>query len=101
MGINFAEESNYYDGSGFLKMRNQRAEAYWRARESLDPETGDALAIAPDNELLADLTAARYKVTPSGVLIESKEDIKKRIGRSTDCGDAFTMSLLEGIWLLS
>jgi hypothetical protein len=67
----------------------------------LDPETGDELAIAPDNELLADLTAARYKVTPSGVLIESKEDIKERIGRSTDCGDALVMSLLEGMWLLS
>ena len=101
MGINFAEASDYHDLSGFLRMRNMRAEAYWRAREALDPETGDDLAIAPDNELLADLTAARYKVTPSGVQIESKEDIKKRIGRSTDCGDAFVMTLLEGMWLLS
>ena len=101
MGVNFAEGSDYHDLTGFLKMRNMRAEAYWRAREALDPKTGDNLAIAPDNELLADLTTPTYKPTPSGILIESKKDIKERIGRSTDCGDAFVMSLLEGMWLLS
>ena len=99
-GVNFAAGSNAFDRSGRLEMRNMRSEAYWKVRESLDPTKGDDLAIAPDNELLADLTAPRWKMTPSGVLIESKEDIKKRIGRSTDCGDAFALSLLEGSWLI-
>lgn len=99
-GVNFADRSSMTDKSGLLQMRNKRAEAYWRAREALDPSTGDNLAIAPDNELLADLTSARYKVGPSGIQIESKEDIKKRIRRSTDCGDAFVLSLLEGRWAL-
>jgi len=94
--VNVAEGSQYRDSSGQLRMRNKRAEAYWKAREALDPKKGDDLAIAPDNELLADLTAPHWKMTPSGVLVESKEDIVKRLGRSTDCGDAFVLSLMGG-----
>lgn len=96
-GVNFAEKSNATDQTGRLQMRNKRAEAYWKTRESLDPQTGDDLAIAPDNELLADLTAPKWKVTPSGIQIESKEDIVKRIGRSTDCGDALALSMLPEV----
>jgi hypothetical protein len=94
MGVNFAEASSATDATGRLKMRNMRAEAYWSVREALDPQKGDDLAIAPDNELLADLSAPRWRITPSGIQIESKEDIQKRIGRSTDCGDALALSIL-------
>lgn len=94
--INVAEASQHRDKSGMLNMRNKRAEAYWKAREALDPNTGDDLAIAPDNELLADLTAPHWKITPSGIQVESKEDIVKRLARSTDCGDAFVLSLMGG-----
>ena len=96
-GVNFAEKSEATDATGRLKMRNMRAEAYWTLREALDPQKGDDLAIAQDNELLADLTAPRWRITPSGIQIESKEDIQKRIGRSTDCGDALALSLLSGV----
>ena len=99
-GVNFAHGSNVTDRSGLITMRNRRAEAYWGAREALDPIIGDDLEIERDNELLADLTAARYKVGPSGIQIESKEDIKERIGRSPDRGDAFVLSLLKGAWAL-
>lgn len=100
-GVNFAEKSHMMDRAGQLAMRNRRAEAYWKARESLDPTKGDALAIAPDNELLADLTAPKWKITPQGIQIESKVDIQKRIGRSTDCGDAFVLALIDNrFWYL-
>ena len=52
------------------------------------------LAICPDNELLADLTAPRWKMTVSGVQIEKKEEIEKRIGRSPDCGDAVVYAVM-------
>lgn len=94
-GVNFAGKSGAMDRAGQLTMRNKRAEAYWKARESLDPTKGDGLAIAPDNELLADLTVPKWKITPQGIQIESKEDIQKRIQRSTDCGDAFVLALLD------
>ena len=72
-------------------MRNLRAEAQWRLRDSLDPSRGDDLALPDDREVLADLCTARYKVSSSGVLIEEKTEIKKRIGRSPDKGEAVMM----------
>ena len=99
-GVNFAAASSATDHTGHLGMRNKRAEAFWAVREALDPEKGDDLAIAPDNELLADLVALRWTLTPSGIQIESKEHVKERIGRSTDCGDALALAMLEGSWLI-
>jgi hypothetical protein len=90
--FNGAEASDYRDKSGKLKMRNKRAEMYWRMRDALDPSDGQDLALPPDTELLADLCSARYKLTTAGVLVEEKEDIKKRIGRSPDVGEAVMMA---------
>ena len=92
--INFAEASQHKDKARVLRMRNVRAEAYWRLREALDPRSGEDLALPPDPEILADLTAPRWKITLNGVLIEEKDEIKKRLGRSPDCGDAIAMAML-------
>lgn len=92
VALNFSEATAARDRSGHLKMRNVRAEAYWGMREALDPELGDDLALSPDNELLADLTAPRWKLTTSGILIEEKKVIAGRLGRSPDCGDAVVMA---------
>lgn len=83
---------------GKLSFFNKRAESIWRFREALDPtqEGGSAIALPPDPELKADLAAYRWKLTPTGIQIESKDDIKDRIGRSPDRGDAVTMCLSEG-----
>lgn len=100
--INFAEGSGHTDKSGKLRMRNLRAEAYWRMREALDPASGENIALPPDDELKADLAAPRYKITTSGVLIEEKQDIIKRIGRSPDRADAVVMANLiqsSGIYI--
>lgn len=85
------------DGSN-LSFRNKRAEAWWRFREALNPESeiSEQIALPPDAELRADLCAPTWELTPSGIKIESKDDIKKRIGRSPDRGDAAVMSLSEG-----
>jgi hypothetical protein len=76
------------DSSGMLPFANKRAFWYWRLREALDPDKGENLALPPDRELLADLCAPQYRVGLGGIIIESKDDIKKRIGRSPDKGDA-------------
>ena len=99
--VNAAAKSDYVDKSGKLKMRNVRAEYHWRMRESLDPETGDDLALPNDTMLLVDLCAPRYTYTASGVQIEAKvgegnrEGIKDRLGRSPDRGEAVMLSVLE------
>lgn len=91
--FNPSEASSYRDRSGKLKMRNKRAEMYWRMRDALDPEFGDDIALPPGMELLVDLCSAKYKPTVSGVLVEEKSDIKARIGRSPDEGEAVMMAL--------
>lgn len=95
--VNVSEGSEYRDKSGKLKMRNLRAELVWRMRDALDPIGGDNMALPNDPELLSDLCSANYKNTVSGVLIEDKDEIKKRIGRSPDYGDAALLTLAENV----
>ena len=82
-----------------LRFTNVRAAMMWHVRSLLDPEGGKPetrLALPPDPELLADLTAPRYELRVSGVAVESKEDIRDRIGRSTDAGDAVGLACWRG-----
>lgn len=95
--FNPAEGSEYRDKSGKLKMRNRRAEMYWRMRDALDPNGGDDLALPPSTELLADLCSAKYEILSAGVKVEDKEEIKKRIGRSPDVGEAVMMAQFAGL----
>ncbi|MFA5636306.1 MAG: hypothetical protein WC977_10445 [Anaerovoracaceae bacterium] len=93
--VNAAEGSQHRDRSGKLKMRNMRAEYYWRMREALDPEHGDDVALPPGSEIIADLCAAHYRLTTAGVQIEEKDEIKKRLGRSPDKGEALLLANLN------
>lgn len=75
---------------------NLRSCAWWSARELLDPSRpgGSTIALPPDDELAGDLTALHKKYMSEGkIQAESKDDIKKRIGRSTDKGDAVIQAL--------
>jgi hypothetical protein len=81
-----------------LKFANLRAAMMWRIRSLLDPEGGPPetrLALPPDTELLGDLTAPQYKLRLGAVVVESKDDIRERIGRSTDYGDAVALACWE------
>lgn len=92
-GIEFSRHSDLRDKSGMLGFANLRAECYWRLREWLDPEGTVQLALPDDPELLADITAPTWKTQAGKILIESKDDIKVKIGRSPDKGDALTLAL--------
>ena len=69
--------------------KNCRSAAWWTLRSALDP-SGDPDICLPDDEmLLGDLSAPHWAVTSSGrIQVESKDEIRKRLGRSTDDGDA-------------
>lgn len=81
------------DESGENKFQNVRAAAWWALRDKLNPETGESIALPDDPELIGDLTAPSWKMSSSGkIQIESKDDIRKRLGRSTDRADAVVMA---------
>jgi hypothetical protein len=71
---------------------NLRAESYWTVARKL--ERGE-LALPRDEELFSELLALRWRPTPAGqVQLESKSDLKARIGRSPDRSDALSMLVL-------
>jgi hypothetical protein len=77
---------------GILRFVNLRSELHWQMRQALDPMNPEALALPPDPKLAVDLAAPRYSMTTSGIKVESKDDIKKRLGRSPDRGDAVILA---------
>ena len=96
--VNVSTGSTYTDKSGRLRMANLRAELLWRMRDALDPAASRPIALPPGNEVLADLCAARYRVQAGGkVLAESKDDIKGRLGRSPDVGDALLLASYDQV----
>lgn len=97
IAINGAAGSDATDASGLLSFVNLRAEMMWMLREALDPDNrkDDPLLLPDDAELLADLTAPIYWFGPRGIQVESKDDLKKRIKRSPDKGDAVVYALRD------
>lgn len=93
-----AEKSMRRSRDGQLKFFNTRSAALWLFREALDPDQpgGSPIMLPPDQRLLADLCAPTFKMTPNGIQCESKEDVCKRLGRSTDRGDAVMMAWYYG-----
>jgi hypothetical protein len=68
---------------------NKRTEMWWEMREWL--RAGGS--IPNTTELLQDLAAPTYSFTPTdAIALESKDDIKKRLLRSPDMGDALALT---------
>jgi hypothetical protein len=95
LGINFGEGSEATDRSGKYRMANVRAECYWGFREALDPEHS-RLCIPPDPDLRRELLSTRWRLSTGRIFIESKDDIKARLGRSPDRADALVLSWYAG-----
>lgn len=87
-----AEKSTKQTRDGKLGFVNKRAELWWLFREALDPQMGADIALPPDPALVADLIAPRWKLTARGIQVELKDEIRKRLGRSPDRGDAAVMA---------
>lgn len=75
---------------------NLRAEMYWNARERLRPDAQTYLKVKlpDDDELKSQLTSIKFYYTTNGrIQIESKDEIKARIGKSPDKADACVLAL--------
>ena len=88
--INVAEAADECatDRTGMLHFANRRAQLWWGFREALDPDKSEDIALPPDRELLVDLCSAHYDIGLRGIKVEDKDNIRKRIGRSPDKGEA-------------
>jgi len=92
-GIVFSRASVAKARDSGLGFANLRAEMYWRLREALSPDSKDDIKLPPDPRLEAELTTPRYKMRGTDILIEDKDEIRKRLGGSSvDRADAVVMA---------
>lgn len=102
--FNASSGSPFTDESGELEFLNRRSATWWGMRQLLDPGRkgrGEPEVILPeDEELLGDLCTPRYKrhSQRGRIQVEDKAAIRKRIGRSTDRGDAVVMVFADRIF---
>jgi hypothetical protein len=96
--VNFGEKTDRKDKSGDLGFNNVRTAMWWGVRELLDPENKNEVMLPNDPMLIGDLVAVRYTTRSDGVIMaEPKDDVKKRIGRSPDDGDACCLAFWKTI----
>jgi len=79
-----------------VKYRDRRTEMWGNMKDWLEDEVQPVI---PDNDNLhADITAPSVKPTSNGQLkLEDKESIRKRLGRSTDEGDAVALTFAQPV----
>ncbi|HHW90762.1 MAG TPA: hypothetical protein GX745_07675, partial [Clostridiales bacterium] len=84
--INSSERSQYPD-----KFKNLRAEMWWTAAENF--ADNNIRLTWKDEDLIDELTAVTYEIKNGRIQIESKDDLKTKLGRSPDKADAYIMGL--------
>jgi hypothetical protein len=78
------------DVTGQYKFANMRAYLFWAARDWLDPKSQNNACLPPDDDFTMQATEIKYSFQSNGsILIEPKDDIKARIGKSPDKWDSF------------
>jgi len=93
MGVNVGNRTSLTDTSGQQEFYNVRAAVWWKMREALDPARSPTIMLPPDDDLAADLSTPHWHTVPGGkVVIESKDEIRKRLNRSPDRADAVCLA---------
>lgn len=94
----FSRGTKEKQANGSLGFKNERARLWWRFREALDPNSEHKIALPPSKKLFAELTAVHWMVKSGGssnegvIQIEEKDEVRKRLGSSTDEADAVIMA---------
>lgn len=80
---------NLHDVTEQYSFANMRAYLFWCVRDWLNPKNGYNPALPPDDALAEEATEIHWKFQSDGrIIIEPKEEIKKRLKRSPDKFDA-------------
>lgn len=77
-----------------VQYENRRAEAHWEFRERLRRNELDLSEMENGDEVLSQLLSVRYTIKKGRILVEPKEEVRRRIGRSPDDADALLLAVL-------
>ena len=86
------------DATGTFGFNNERTKLLWRLYERLNPDItpeDELLCLPPDDELMGELVAVKKISQAGGYKAESKDQVKKRIGRSPDRADAVMLAMYD------
>lgn len=77
------------DTTGQYRFANMRAYLFWAVRDWLNPDNGSNAMLPPGGTLLEEASEIKWSFHSNGkIIIEPKDDIKSRLGHSTDEFDA-------------
>lgn len=77
------------DATGQYQFVNMRAYLFWAVRDWLNPRSDTGAMLPPDTQFDEEATEIKWSFRSDGrIIIEPKEDIKERLGRSPDKFDA-------------
>ncbi|WP_337043767.1 hypothetical protein [Emticicia sp. 17c] len=77
------------DVTGQYTFANMRAYLFWAVRDWLNPKNKQNAMLPPEAGLAQEATEIKWRFQSNGsIIIEPKEEIRKRLGRSTDAFDA-------------
>jgi hypothetical protein len=86
-------------GEESYTFRNLRSGIYWNLREAI--RTGK-LKLINDQLLINELISIKYKISQDRMIqIESKEELKKRLGKSPDYADSLCYALAAGLFKIA
>ena len=84
------------DYTGQRTFANMRAYCLWAIRDALDPAFDshrEPLALPPNDDLVQELCEHHWELKSNGdIIIEEKDTIKARLGRSPDDSDALALT---------
>lgn len=95
--VKVSKATRIRDKTGILSFSRLRSALWWMVRDSIDPSTqtpGKRLFVCPDEKLFKDLAAPKfYKTADGSIQVESKDNIREKLGRSPDGGNALMIAL--------
>jgi hypothetical protein len=76
---------------------NMKAYLYWAVRDWLNPAFDSTACLPPEKSLIEEILEIRYMIQSNGkIIIEPKEKMKERLGRSPDLFDALANTFYPG-----
>ena len=88
-----------HDITGQYTFANMRAYLFWAVRDWLNPKNGFNPALPPDDRFIEEATDIHWEFLSNGnIIIEKKEEIKKRLKRSPDRFDALANTFFPFDW---